>query len=198
MREDWKQAGGITDSDGPRASEIRFRQIYDSYSPAIFAFALRAPYVDRKEAEDILAEVFTLLWRRLDKVPGPPETRLWLFGTTRNVMLHTARKRARQHRLQEKLRSQRPDPPVDLVPLQSTIVNTINQLSTKERLSIQLIFWEQLSHEEAAAVLGCSVNASRIRLHRAMEHLRHILRLPNEDNEVSRTIDKETSNEVRP
>jgi DNA-directed RNA polymerase specialized sigma24 family protein len=38
-----------------------------------------------------------------------------------------------------------------------------------------LVYWEQLSHAEAAQVLGCSPNAVAIRTHRAKERLRDAL-----------------------
>ena len=40
---------------------------------------------------------------------------------------------------------------------------------------LQLVLWEQLSHAEAAQVLGCSANAVAIRVHRAKARLRGLL-----------------------
>jgi RNA polymerase sigma-70 factor (ECF subfamily) len=37
------------------------------------------------------------------------------------------------------------------------------------------VLWEELSHAEAAEVLGCSVNAVGVRLHRAKARLRDAL-----------------------
>jgi len=44
-----------------------------------------------------------------------------------------------------------------------------------EREAIALVHWEQLSHDEAARVLGCSSNAVAIRVHRARSRLRQAL-----------------------
>src|SRR2546421_12343440 len=37
------------------------------------------------DAEDAVAEVFLIAWRRLDDLPTGNEARLWLYGTARRV-----------------------------------------------------------------------------------------------------------------
>jgi RNA polymerase sigma-70 factor (ECF subfamily) len=52
------------------------------------------------------------------------------------------------------------------------VVAALDRLSVREREALQLVLWEELSHAEAAQVLGCSANAVAIRVHRAKTRLR--------------------------
>jgi DNA-directed RNA polymerase specialized sigma24 family protein len=46
------------------------------------------------------------------------------------------------------------------------------QLKSLDREALQLVLWEGLTHQEAAAVLGCSVNAFELRYRRARNAVR--------------------------
>jgi len=50
-------------------------------------------------------------------------------------------------------------------------ITALAALDEADRELIQLIAWERLTHEQASEVLGCSVNAVAIRLHRARGRL---------------------------
>jgi RNA polymerase sigma factor (sigma-70 family) len=55
------------------------------------------------------------------------------------------------------------------------VLDAVARLRPVEREAIALVHWEQLSHAEAAQVLGCSANAVAIRVHRARARLRQAL-----------------------
>ena len=52
------------------------------------------------------------------------------------------------------------------------VLAALGRLSDREREALQLVLWEELSHADAAQVLGCSANAVAIRVHRAKARLR--------------------------
>jgi RNA polymerase sigma-70 factor (ECF subfamily) len=52
------------------------------------------------------------------------------------------------------------------------VLTALGRLSPGEREALQLVLWDELSHAEAAQVLGCSANAVTIRVHRAKARLR--------------------------
>jgi hypothetical protein len=52
------------------------------------------------------------------------------------------------------------------------VLAALGRLSDREREALQLVLWEELSHADAAQVLGCSANAAAIRVHRAKARLR--------------------------
>jgi hypothetical protein len=50
--------------------ERRFERLYDAHYQAIAGYVLRR--VAAHEADDVIAQVFTVAWRRFDQVPAPP------------------------------------------------------------------------------------------------------------------------------
>jgi RNA polymerase sigma-70 factor (ECF subfamily) len=59
------------------------------------------------------------------------------------------------------------------------IREAIDRCRPVDREALKLVFWEELSHAEAATVLGCSVNAFEIRFRRARQRVRDELAVPN-------------------
>ncbi len=69
----------------------RFRSLYKSTFNDIYAYAARALAPDWSEIDDVVAEVYLVVWRRIDELPPPPQDRLWVFGVARNVVRNTKR-----------------------------------------------------------------------------------------------------------
>jgi predicted DNA-binding protein (UPF0251 family) len=55
------------------------------------------------------------------------------------------------------------------------VLAALASLRPKEREALQLVLWDELSHTEAAAVLGCTVNAFELRYRRARNRVRDAL-----------------------
>lgn len=75
----------------------RFEQVYDAYSGLILAYAVRRTS-DPADAADIVSEVFTVAWRRIEDVPAGEQTRPWLYGVARRVLSrhHRGNRRCRR------------------------------------------------------------------------------------------------------
>ncbi|MBM3696786.1 MAG: sigma-70 family RNA polymerase sigma factor, partial [Actinobacteria bacterium] len=125
--------------------------------------------LDRDEAADAAAEVFTVAWRKIAHLPPEPDTLPWLYGVARRVVANSARSRRRRQRLAIRAAAQAtewshtPDPAGVLVALEL--------LRSGDREILRLAAWEGLDPREMGLVLGCSPNAAAIRLHRARRRL---------------------------
>jgi RNA polymerase sigma-70 factor (ECF subfamily) len=153
--------------------ERRFEALYDAHYQAIAGYVLRR--VAAHEADDVIAQVFTVAWRRFDQVPAPPGDRLWLFGVARNSIADQRRsERRRLHLLARLSKDAVITAPVPWTPDPSgePVRAAINALRPADREALQLVLWDELSHEEAAAVLGCSPNAFELRYRRARNAVR--------------------------
>jgi RNA polymerase sigma-70 factor, ECF subfamily len=78
-------------------------------------------------------------------------------------------------RLQASHRAYEQPPPWDGDPVHTRLLEAVESLRPTEREALKLVLWEQLSYAEAAEVLGVSVNAVGIRVHRAKASLRTAL-----------------------
>ena len=161
----------------PSERESRFRTMYVAHYSAMSAFAVRR-LASPDDVADTVAEVFTVAWRRLETIPDPPEDRLWLYGVARRVVADNHRGSTRRQNLLNRLTSQR----VGVAPHASApdaihehVLESIGVLRPVDREALLLVAWDGLSHAEAAQVLGCSVNAIGIRVHRAKARLRAVL-----------------------
>lgn len=163
---------------GRSEPERRFRVLYQSHYRTMLAYAVRRAGPS-DDAADTVAEVFMIAWRRLDQVPAAPDDLLWLYQVARRVVAGRHRSARRLRNLTERLRADRagpvPQQPGGRNPAADRLVAALDRLPAAEREALQLVLWEQLTHAEAAQVLGCSVNAVGIRVHRAKARLRDML-----------------------
>lgn len=57
---------------------------------------LRRQGLARSDAEDLLAEVYLVAWRRRGGMPRPPAAVAWLIGTAKHLLLNHRRRRRRE------------------------------------------------------------------------------------------------------
>lgn len=163
---------------GPDASVLttaRFEAFYRARYQEIAAYVRRR--VADSAADDVIATVFAVAWRRFGDVPGPPQDRPWLFRVARNTISDHDRAQRRWFRLGVRLTADaaiaarpvgNPDPGYE----HELVLVALAALRPAQREALQLVHWEELSHAEAAAVVGCTVNAFELRYRRARHALR--------------------------
>lgn len=151
--------------DGVARFEAVYRETYDQ----IAAYAARR-CDSPQDAADVVAETFTIAWRRVTELPPGQEARLWLYGVARKVLADhrrsTVRQRLRSVELDAEIADLYGDSPDSGVEL-SVIGAVFRSLSDDDRELLSLVAWEGLEREEIATMLGLSRNAVRIRLYRA-------------------------------
>jgi RNA polymerase sigma-70 factor (ECF subfamily) len=130
------------------------------------------------DAEDAVAEVFLVAWRRLDEVPTGEEARLWLYGTARRVLANQARAKMRRGRLSEKLSAQPAPVETDDDPLAARVQDALAVLNVRDREILLLAGWEELTPAEIAKVVDRPAVTVRVRLHRARARFRAALNAP--------------------
>jgi RNA polymerase sigma-70 factor, ECF subfamily len=155
--------------------EQRFGSLYRKHYRSVWAYAVRRTD-SQADAADVVADVFAIAWRRLPEVPDPPADLLWLYGVARRVVGGKRRSAARTRNLISRLMATAvPASTVTGDLVTDRVLDAVARLRPAEREAIALVHWEQLSHAEAAQVLGCSANAVAIRVHRARGRLREAL-----------------------
>ncbi|MFI6854030.1 RNA polymerase sigma factor [Streptomyces sp. NPDC050416] len=154
----------------------------------IFAAAYRehywavSRYVARRldgragEVEEVVAEVFTVAWRRRADLPSSPLP--WLYGVARNCLANAVRGHGRRRRLVDRLGNDDTahgrhiaEGPETETP-GAWVHEALARLSASDQEVLRLTAWEELGIEDVAVALGCGKRAAAMRLHRARRRLR--------------------------
>jgi RNA polymerase sigma-70 factor (ECF subfamily) len=157
------------DEDDRRAC---LEALWATHASAVLAYARRR--ADRATADDVLSDVFTVAWRCLDDVSD--DARAWLLACARRSLGNHRRAGRRSLRLLSRLAATSAPAAPPLTLGDGTLARALATLSERDREALLLTAWEGLSGERAAAVLGCSPQAFRVRAHRARQRLASALR----------------------
>jgi RNA polymerase sigma-70 factor (ECF subfamily) len=137
--------------------------------------AVRA-YVRRRNpaaaADDAVAEVFLVAWRRLEEIGDDPLP--WLLAVARRVLANQRRGDQRRGALVQRLTgaAAAADPGFEPPAAMSRpLAQALAELSAREREALLLVAWEGLEPARAARAAGCTAAAFRVRLHRARRHV---------------------------
>lgn len=156
-------------------AETAFRRIYDTHYGEILAYCRRR--TQPSDAHDATAEVFAVVWRKIDVRPDDVSVRAWLFGIAFRVLGHQWRGRDRYQRVMRRMAgiAARDEPGADeSVERRSEhelVIEAARRLRQSDREILRLAGWEELPHSEIAEVLGISVAAVDQRFHRAKKRL---------------------------
>ncbi|MCU1492150.1 MAG: putative polymerase ECF-subfamily sigma factor [Acidimicrobiaceae bacterium] len=161
----------LVSTRAPRDDIARFRAAFDGHYDAVLAYVMRRA-ADPDDAEEVLSTTFAIAWRRIDRLPPEPFTLTWLYRVAWRTLANQERGNARRQMLARRLALRARSSESDSTDQEALVHEGLARLSPKEREVLRLDAWEELSHAEAAAVLGCSPNAFAIRLHRARQSLR--------------------------
>jgi RNA polymerase sigma factor (sigma-70 family) len=155
-------------------AEARFRALFEETYSALRRYA-HYRGLTPSDSDDLVAEVFMIAWRRVDEIPA--DATPWLFAVARNVLRNTRRADTRRARMHARL----PRPDVELPHEPEPIVEidrvraALALLPEQDRELLVLVAWDECTPQQAAAVLGWSPGATRVRLHRARRRLADLL-----------------------
>jgi RNA polymerase sigma-70 factor (ECF subfamily) len=144
-----------------------FSTLYKQYAPDVHRFAL---YLSgqRADAEDITAETFARVWASPEPIVMAT-VKGYLFTIARHLFLHGLRKSSRHDALDEDL----PDPrmgPAAQVEQDSRLRHVLRELQLLPEASRSALLMhavDGMAYEEIARVLGISLAAVKVKIHRA-------------------------------
>jgi RNA polymerase sigma-70 factor, ECF subfamily len=159
-----------------------FREFYDRYAVWIRSWFLRHTGSE-PGALDLTAETFAQAWhasrRFRDEADGSGAP--WLFGIARNLLRqyhkHNRIESAARERMGIPATSaecegyERVDELSEVSSLTPLLRNALRALPAEQRRALELRIVHQLPYEAVAGRLGCSQNAARLRVSRALREL---------------------------
>jgi RNA polymerase sigma-70 factor (ECF subfamily) len=163
-----------------------FGQLYDRSSPVLFTLSLKM-LGDREEAEDLLQEVYTEVWRksvRYDERRGTPMA--WLITLTRSRGIDRIRARtSRGHGMTESIEDapiadmQGHNPtPFDQqadAEVRGFVMKALVELPAAQRQALELAYYHGLSHSEIAERLKEPIGTIKTRIKLGMSKLKTAL-----------------------
>lgn len=154
------------------------RDLYAQYGQRLYAYALRLTD-DPATAEDVTQTTLVTAWRTARTFRAEGRLIAWLLG----IVHHTAMKSLRNstHYLsemaEETIREDQPSPEeqAQVKDERRWVRQGIQSLSPEHRAVLELVFYQELSLNEAAQVLNVPVGTVKSRLSYARTHLRGVL-----------------------
>jgi RNA polymerase sigma-70 factor, ECF subfamily len=147
---------------------------------------------DPAEAEDLAQNTFVQVFRSAHRYRDAAKFSTWLYTIARNLCLNELRRRARHPA--DSLDATFPDsedqpqrplpdnkeasPPEALLhrELEAKIQEALDALPPNQRLAVLLCRQDDLSYEDIARVVGCSLSATKSLIHRGRETLKQRLK----------------------
>jgi RNA polymerase sigma-70 factor (sigma-E family) len=152
----------------------RLEALYLCHGPE----ALRLAYLltgDRELAEDLAQEAFVRVARRLTGLRNADAVRWYLRRTVVNLAnSHLRRRRVERAHMPALAGSVAGLSTVDVATRQA-VRDAIAQLTARQRTVVVLRYYEDLTDQQIASVLGCPVGSVKSALHRASAILRQHL-----------------------
>lgn len=157
-----------------------FEQIVERHRRTVYQVCYR--FVNNHEdASDLTQEAFVRAWKGLPKFKGDAALSTWLYRIAVNVCLNrVAAKKVPQH---EELDAERmvdtrtEAPGANLVTAEraEAVRRAIASLPERQRATLILRTYHELSHQEIADILGSSVGAVKANCFHALANLKKIL-----------------------
>ena len=152
----------------------------ESIHPSSYGWALACCGWDRETAEDVLQTAYLRAIEGRARFNGHSCTRTWFFGVVKRTALERRRYRAVRHNALARWLLSRPDPEPVPTPerlsgdaeAHATLRALLEQLSQRQRELLHLVFYQDLTIEDAARVLGISVGSARTHYARGKQRLR--------------------------
>ncbi len=173
-----------------RGDREAFEALVEKYKRPVVNLIYRT-LPDATEAEDLAQHVFLQVYKSADRYKVSAKFSTWIFTIARNLCLNEIRRRSRHPA--ESLDTQMADetqpsrqledarnfsPPEALMhsELEEKLEEALADLPEKQRTAILLCQQGELSYEEIAGVLACSLSATKSLIHRGREVLKQKLK----------------------
>ena len=156
-------------------SDTTFRRVFTAHFDAVTRYCLRRIAVE--EVNDVVADVFAVAWKKIDRMPADSALP-WLYGIARNELRNRYRAGRRFEDIKTRLRGQAsqvdpgPEPQIVRRAELQQVMDVLETLAPADREILLLRTQEELDYSQLGALLGCSAEAARKRLNRAIARLR--------------------------
>jgi RNA polymerase sigma factor (sigma-70 family) len=168
---------------GVRMDHAELATQLEALHPDCFGWALACCARRHEDAEDVLQDVYLRVLGGQATFDGRSTLKTWLFG----VIRQTARARERRERLRALLGLRNaaridgptpftlPDDDAVASDRRNRMRSALTRLAARQREVLQLVFYHDLTIDEAARVMNVSVGAARVHYQRGKQRMAMLL-----------------------
>jgi RNA polymerase sigma-70 factor (ECF subfamily) len=174
-----------------RGDRAAFTELVDKYKQRVMNFVYQR-LRDEAEAEDLAQNVFLQVYKSRARYKQTAKFSTWLFTIAHNLCLNELRRRSRHpaESLEETHTENEDQPPRQIEDkslvgapenvlhgeLAQKIEEALGELPENQRSALLLCREEDLSYEQIAKILRCSLSATKSLIHRGRETLKEKLK----------------------
>ena len=174
-----------------RGDRAAFAELVGKYQQPLFNFICRT-LRDETESEDLAQNVFLQVYKSRQRYERTAKFSTWLFTIARNLCLNEIRRRSRHpaesieeshvehedqpRRQYEDNKNFLPTENILHCELAQKIESSLDELPENQRTAILLCRQDELSYEQIAEILDCSLSATKSLIHRGRETLKEKLK----------------------
>ena len=174
-----------------RGDRAAFVTLVEKYKQPLFSFVFRT-LRDETETEDVAQNTFLQVWKSRARYERTAKFTTWLFTIARNLCLNEIRRRSRHpaesleetHPEHDDQPSRQYEDKQIFLPTENAlhselakkIEEALAELPENQRTAILLCRQDEVSYEEIAEILGCSLSATKSVIHRGRETLKEKLK----------------------
>ena len=153
-------------------TEKIFSELYNQFYPGIFRLCLSYVNGNRSIAEDLIHEVFLVVWDKRNTFRNESSASTWIYRITVNTCLMYLRKEKRHLLVFDEIATNISDE--DEFSKKETcaqLYDCISELDEADKIFVMLIL-EEIPNNEIADILGISEINVRVKTHRLKNKLR--------------------------
>ncbi len=162
--------------------EVELKRQLERAHADCFGWAMACCGRDRDDAEEVLQTVYLTVLDGRARYDGRSSFRTWLFGVIRRTAASERRKAWLRGLLLQReagsLKPEAPAPPdaeLERDSLCHSLRYALAQLATRQREVLQLVFYHDLTVDEAATVMGVTAGSARTHYARGKARLAVLL-----------------------
>jgi RNA polymerase sigma-70 factor (ECF subfamily) len=175
-----------------RGDRTAFGELVSRYGDSVLGYLMRMSR-DREQAEDLFQETFKRVHAKAHTLRGN-QFKSWLFTIATNVAIDGVRRRKRlqvlslnqkldcddadgQELCAVALADSSCDPSQEVIRAEQVeqVRRALASLPARQRATLVLAYYQQLTYKEVAEVLGCSIGTVKTQMYRALRSLAQML-----------------------
>ncbi len=157
-----------------------FRQLYDSTSGKVARYVQKVAG-NHSLVDDVVVQTYTVAWQKSASFQGNGRVTTWLIGIARNILFREVRKGKTHVPFEEEYSGADTESQfqVEIRSTQLAVKAALEGLKVKHREILELVFYQEFSYTEVAALIGIPVNTVKTRVFHAKQALKEILEKEN-------------------